>query len=174
MSTRKSMKLPIIITLVLIIIVIYFFINIKQSTVTCEKTDKYGEDIIVKEQVITTLDSKKINSIKVKKTIKLSDEYIKNEELIDNIKESIDRTMSYLGKNINYKIDDNNIIIDIEVNKDELILLDNIYFEKYNNKYEIKINSNTKSSSVIALSIGDNYVDSELMKKLKEKGYSCK
>ena len=63
--------------------------NMKKQQINIIKTDKYGEDIIVKEQVITTLDSKKINSIKVKKIIKLSDEYIKNEELIDNIKESI-------------------------------------------------------------------------------------
>lgn len=174
MNTRKSIKLPIIITLLLIIIVVCFFTNIKQSKVTCEKTYKYGEDIVVKEELVTTLDNNKISNIKLRKEIYLSDNYIKDEDLIRNINLSLDRTLEYLGKKVNYRNSENSIIIDIEVKKDEVVLLDNIYFEKYNNDYDIKINSNTKSNSIVVLHVGENYTDATLMKKLKEKGYSCK
>ena len=39
---------------------------------------------------------------------------------------------------------------------------------------ETKINSNTKSTDIVVLKVGDNYTDGEFMKKLKNNGYSCK
>ena len=37
MATRKSKTLPIIITLIIILIIVYLFATIKQSQVTCER-----------------------------------------------------------------------------------------------------------------------------------------
>ena len=42
-----------------------------------------------------------------------------------------------------------------------------------NGNIEVKINSNTKSNDVIALSIGDSYTEGELMTRLKNNGYLC-
>ena len=55
----------------------------------------------------------------------------------------------------------------------DILLLKNIEFIS-NDDLEIKIDSNIKSSNVIALKVGDNYTESELMKRMKNNGYSCK
>ena len=62
------------------------------------------------------------------------------------------------------------IVVEISVNKNEVILLKNISFEDK----KIVINSNTKSSDVLTLTVGDDYTDGEFMKTLKGYGYSCK
>ena len=52
-------------------------------------------------------------------------------------------------------------------------MLKNIEFND-NGDLQIKIDSNTKSSDVIALKVGDNYTEGELMTRMKNNGYSCK
>ena len=64
-------------------------------------------------------------------------------------------------------------IINIKIDDNKLVLLDNISFIE-NDSLEIKVESNTKNSNVVVLSVGDNYTDGELMKRLKNNGYSCK
>ncbi len=170
MSSRKSRKLPIIITFIIIGIIVFLFVRIKQTEVTCEKTYNFDSGISIKEKVVATLDGKQINMLNVTKTILLPEKYINDVEYINDIKNNLDRTLSYLGKKVSYSFLDDRIIVEISVNKNEVILLKNISF----NDKKILINSNTKSSDVITLTIGDDYTDGEFMKKLKGYGYSCK
>ena len=170
MSTRKSMKLPIIITFIIIGIIVFLFARIKQTEVICEKTYNFDSGISLNEKVIATLDGKEINKLDVTKTIILPEKYIKDENYVSDIKNNLDRTLSYLGDKVNYSILDDRIIIEISVNKNEVVLLKNISFEDKN----IVINSNTKSSEVVTLTVGDDYTDGEFMKTLKGYGYSCK
>ena len=81
--------------------------------------------------------------------------------------------MEYLGKNVKYSFGEDRVIVKINVQKDEIVLLNNIDF-LVNDDIQVKINSNTKSSDVITLSVGDNYTDGELMTRLKNNGYTCK
>ena len=172
MGTRKSMTLPIIISLIFIVVIIYLFSNIKQTEVNCSMTNKFENGISIDEDVSATLDGKKINSISVTKTIYLPEKY-RNDNDIEEIKSSLDRTLEYLGDNVRYNILDDKIIVKINVEKNEIILLDNISFESSSN-LEMIIDSNTKSSDVITLSVGDSYTDGEFMKMMRAKGYSCK
>lgn len=172
MSTRKSMTLPVIITLIMIVIIIYLFATIKQSQVVCEKVRMFDSDIRLEERIVSTLDGKSIKGISVTKTIILPDKYAK-ETYFNSIKFSLERTLSYLDDKVKYTIDGNKLIVRINVNKDEIVLLDNIDFID-NGTLEVKVNSNTKSSDVVTLTVGDNYTDGELMKSLKNKGYTCK
>ena len=75
----------------------------------------------------------------------------------------------------NFIVDEN--LIDSIVNKamidNETLVLNNIEFFE-NDKLEIKINSNTRSSDVVTLSIGDKYTEGELMTKMKNNSYVCK
>lgn len=174
MNTRKSMTLPIVITLIFIVIIVYLFMNLKQSKVICEKSTSYDGGFVVKEVVESTTDGKKINSIKVTKTIFMADRYINNSESIEEIKNTIENTLEYLGDSVSYSLLDDRIIIEIEISKNELVLLDNINFIDNGGKIEVVIDTNTKSSGVVSLAVGDNYTDGELMKRLKNKGYSCK
>ena len=174
MSTRRSKTLPIIITLIFIVIIIYLFMNLKQSKVSCQKSKAYDGGITVKEVVETTTDSKKINSMKITKTIYFADRYKNNIDSLDEIKNAIKNTLDYLGKKVTYNVMDDRIIIEINVSNDELVLLDNINFVDNGGKIEVIIDTNTKSSSVVALAVGDNYTDGELMKRLKNRGYTCK
>lgn len=174
MNTRKSMTLPIIITLIFIVIIIYLFMNLKQSKVICEKNTSYDGGFKVKELIESKTDGKKINSIKVTKTIYVADRYINNTDSIEEIKSVIENTLDYLGDKVSYSVLDDRIIIVITVSKDELVLLDNINFVDNGGKVEVVIDTNTKSSGVISLAVGDSYTDGELMKRLKNKGYSCK
>lgn len=170
MYTRKSMKLPVIITFIIIGVIVFLFVRIKQTEVTCEKTYVFDSGISLKEKVVATLDGKEIDKLDVTKTIFLPDKYIKDEDYVNDIKNNLDRTLSYLGDKVKYNILDDKIVVEIKVNKNEVVLLRNISF----NDKGIVINSNTKSSDVVTLSIGDDYTDGEFMKTLKGLGYSCK
>lgn len=172
MSTRKSMTFPIIIALIFIVVIISLFASIKQTEVICSNSTSYDSGIKLDEEVIAEIDGKKISRLQVTKTIHLTDKY-KNNDSINEIKESLDRTLSYLGDNVKYNVSDDKIIVTIDVDKNEIVLLDNIDFSLKNNAF-ININSNTKSSDVITLKVGDAYSDGEFMQKMKSMGYSCK
>lgn len=170
MSNRKSMKLPVIITFIIIAVIVFLFTRIKQTEVVCEKTYNFDSGISLNEKVVATLDGKEINKLDVTKTIMLPEKYIKDENYVNDIKDSLDRTLSYLGDKVNYSILDDRIIVEISVKTNEIVLLKNIKFEDK----KIVIDSNTKSSEVVTLAVGDDYTDGEFMKTLKGLGYSCK
>lgn len=170
MSSRKSMRLPIIITFIIIAVIVFLFARIKQTEVVCEKTYNFDSGISLKEKVVATLDGKEINKLNVTKTIILPEKYIKDENYVEDIKNNLDRTLSYLGDKVNYSILDDRIVVEISVDKNEVVLLKNIKFEDKN----IVIDSNTKSNDVVTLTVGDDYTDGEFMKTLKGLGYSCK
>ena len=172
MSTRKNMALPVVLTFIIIVIIIYLFATIKQTEVSCEKTKIFDANIRLTENVVTTMDSKKIDKINVKKTIVLPEKYVKDDHYLNGIKNALDNTLEYLGDNVKYTIGDDRIIINIEVSKNEVVLLDNIDFI-ISDDLQIKIDSNTKSSGVVTLTVGDNYTEGELMKRLKNNGYTC-
>ena len=174
MSTRKSMKLPIAITLIFILIIVYLFMNIKQSKVICENGKVFDGGFRVDEYIESNTDGKKIISMNIVKTIYVSDRYVNNTDSIEEVKNVIMNTLDYLGDKVTYEVLNDRIVINIKVHKNELVLLDNIDFIDNGGKIEVVINTNTKSSDVISLSVGDNYTDGELMKKMKNRGYSCK
>lgn len=173
MATRKNMTLPIILTFIFLVIVVYLFATIKQSQVTCDKRKSFDSNISLSEHIVTTLDGKKITSLDVTKTIVLPEKYTSDDTHLNSIRFALDNTLSYLGKNVKYSIGEDRITVKIHIDKNQLVLLDNIEFV-VNDDIEIKINSNTKSSDVIVLKVGDNYTDGEFMKRLKNHGYSCK
>ena len=172
METRKSMTLPVIITFIIIGIIVYLFATIKQTEVTCIKSNLYDDEIRLNEQITATIDGKKIEKLNVVKTIILPDKY-NNDRYLNSIKYSLEETLEYLGDKSKISINDNKIIVNIEVKKNEVVLLNNINFI-VNDDLEVEIDANTKSSNVITLSVGDNYTDGEFMKRLKNNGYTCK
>ena len=172
MSTRKSMTFPIILTFVIIVIIVYFFVTIKQTEVVCNKTNLYDGNIQISEEIHTMLDGKKIIGMNLTKTFILPDKFA-DEDHFDLVRASLNNTLEYLGDKVKYNVLDNKLIVTINVHNDELLLLDNIEFF-VNDDIQIHINSNTKSSDVITLKIGDNYSDGEFMKRMKNNGYSCK
>lgn len=173
MSTRKNMTFPIILTFIIIAIIVYLFTSIKQSEVTCEKTRTFDGDIRLVERLVAVTDGKEIDSMRLTKTIILPEKYLKDGDNLTGVKNALENTLDYLGKNVKYSVGDDRVVVNIEVKKDEILLLNNIDFVA-NQDLQIKINSNTKSSDVITLSVGDNYTDGELMMRLKNNGYSCK
>ncbi len=172
MTTRKSMTLPIIITFIIIAIIVYLFANIKQTEIVCSMTESFDGDVVLQENLVTTLDSKKITSMKLVKTIILPPEYA-DEVHLNSIKFALDNTLEYLGKKVYYTISSDRIITEVKVDKNEVLLLDNIQFV-VNDDLQVVIDSNTKSSNVITLTVGDNYSDGEFMMRLKNNGYHCK
>ena len=170
MSSRKSRKLPIIITFIILAVIVYLFVRIKQTEVTCQKTYNFESGIYLKEKVVATLDGKEIDKLSVTKTIYLSQKYTNDEKFINDIKDNLDRTLSYLGDKARYSVLNDRVVIEIKVSKDEVVLLKNISF----NENGIVVNSNTKSSDVLTLTVGDDYTDGEFMNTLKSLGYSCK
>ena len=102
----------------------------------------------------------------------LSDKYADDTHL-NSLHASLDNTLEYLGKDVRYSIGDNYIVVKASISKDkQLVLLNNIDFQNTNDLHII-INSNTKSSDVIKLAVGDNYTEGELMMHLKNRGYTC-
>ena len=173
MSTRKSMTFPIIITFLIIVIIVYFFATIKQTYVTCDKVRTFDGDIQVSEHVVSSLDGKEITRLAVTKKITLPDKYAQDGTRLNSIRFALENTLNYLDNKVKYSEGDNQVTVTIDVNKNEVVLLDNIDF-MVNDDIQIKINSNTKSNDIVVLKVGDNYTDGELMKKLKNNGYICK
>ena len=173
MGTRKSMKLPVLITLILILIIVYLFATIKQTQVTCVKNNLFDDDIRVNEEVTAIIDNKRIDELSITKTIILPEKYTKNDTYLNSIKSSLDKTLEYLGNKAKITVEENRVIVKIKVKEDEVVLLNNISFN-VNDDLQIEVDSNTKSSNVVTLSVGDNYTDGEFMKRLKNNGYTCK
>lgn len=172
MSTRKSMTFPVVITFIIILIIVYLFTTIKQTEIICNRVRSFDKDVKVTEDINTIIDGKKITGITVVKTIVLPSAYA-DETHLNSIKYSLQKTLEYLGDKVKYSIDDNIIKVTINVHKNEIVLLNNISFV-VNDDLEIIINSNTKSSEVIPITVGDNYTDGEFMMHMKNYGYSCK
>lgn len=172
MSTRKSMTFPIILTFIIIVIIVYLFVTIKQTEVVCSKNHLYDGDIQLTEEIHTMLDGKRITGMQLTKTFVLPKKFA-DENHFEMLRASLNNTLEYLGDKVKYSVLDNKLIVTINVHKNELLLLDNIEFF-VNDDIQMHINSNTKSSDVINLKIGDNYTDGEFMKRMKNNGYSCK
>ena len=173
MATRKSMTLPIIITFIIIAIIVYLFATIKQTQVTCVKNNLFDDNIRVNEEVTAVIDGKRIDELTITKTIILPEKYTKNDTYLNSIKFSLEETLDYLGKKAKITVEDDRVIVNINVKKNEVVLLNNISFY-VNDDLQIVVDSNTKSSSVVTLAVGDNYTDGEFMKRLKNNGYACK
>ena len=175
MNTRKNLTFPVVLVFLFIIIIVYLFSSIKQTTITCEKTRIFDSDIKVEETVVSKIDGKRIIELNVTKTIYLPEKYANDSEKMLLIKNSLEKTLEYLGDDVTYKYNNNNVVVSITIDKNnELVLLDNISFIDNSGNIEVKINSNTKSNDVIALAVGDSYTEGELMTRLKNNGYSCK
>lgn len=173
MESRKSMRLPVIITFIIIAIIVYLFATIKQTEVTCVKNNLYDDEVRLNEEVTAVIDGKKIDSLNIVKTIILPDKYTTNDKHLNSIKYALEETLEYLGDKAKVTINGNKVIVNINVKKNEVILLNNISFI-VNDDLEVEIDANTKSSNVVTLSVGDNYTDGEFMKRLKNNGYTCK
>ena len=158
MNTRRSMKLPIIFVLIFLIVIVSFFSSIKQKEIICQKEVDFFSKIQLKEYVVTNIEGKKIKSMNVVKNI-LFREDLSREEM-DRIVEAIHRTHNYLGKKVKYTFGEDKIVIKINVSSNEVILFDYI---RFNDKkpIEISINTNTKSSEVLSLKVGDSYSEGE-------------
>lgn len=172
MVTRKSMTFPVVITVMVILIIVYLFATIKQTEVICNRTRVFDDDVKVSEEVNAIIDGKKITEMVVVKTIVLPSKYADDTHR-NSIKYSLEKTLDYLGNKVKYSISDNAITVTMKVHKNEIVLLNNIDFS-VNDDLEIIVNSNTKSSNVIPLTVGDNYTDGEFMMHMKNHGYSCK
>ena len=172
MSTRKNMTLPIIIAVIFIVIIIYLFATIKQTEVSCIKKRSFDGDVRLTEELKAMVDGKEIKSITLRKAIFLPEKYADDTHL-NSLHMALDNTLEYLGENVRYSVGDNRIVFKATISKDkQLVLLNNINFQ-VNDDLRIIINSNTKSSDVIKLAVGDNYTEGELMKRLKNNGYTC-
>ena len=173
MDNNNGRAFPIVLTILIIGIIVYLFATIKQPYVECNRqfTDDLG--IVVKENIVTTFGGNKIDTMKVTKTIILPDEYAKK-KYVDSIKFSLENSLNYLGsKKVKYEVFNNKVVARITIDKDETVILNNIEFND-NDGLQIKINSNTKSSEVVTLKIGENYTQGQFMTRLKNNGYVCK
>lgn len=173
MNNNNGRAFPIVLTILIIGIIVYLFATIKQPYVECNRqfTDDLG--IVVKENIVTTFGGNKIDTMKVTKTIILPDEYAKK-KYVDSIKFSLENSLDYLGsKKVKYEVFNNKVVARITIDKDETVILNNIEFND-NDGLQIKINSNTKSSEVVTLKIGENYTQGQFMTRLKNNGYVCK
>ncbi len=174
MKTRKSKIFPILITILLIVIIIYLFATVKQPFIECTKTTTFDSNIKVKEDLKASLNNNKISKIDLTKTIILPDDLIKDSKHMNSIEYALKESYDYLGKNnVMLRKEDNKIIMKISIEKDETVILNNIEFTN-NNELQIKVDSNTKSSNVVALKIADKYTEGELMTRMKNNGYACK
>ena len=90
--------------------------------------------------MVSTLDGKKITSLDVVKTIVLPDEYTKDETHLNSLQFALDNTLDYLDQNVKYTINEDRLIVKIHVDKNQIVMLDNISFQ-VNDDIQIKIDS---------------------------------
>ena len=173
MGTRKSMKLPIAITIIMIIIIIYLFVTLQQDKVTCEKTTTYDNGVSLTENITSVIDNNSISNLHVVKKITLPDKLLSDDTYKNSVKYSLENTLDYLGKKVKYNTTSNSVIVTIDVSKNEVVLIDNIDFNS-DDELGIDIDTSTFSGDVITLKVGDKYSTGEFMKKLKNNSYTCR
>ena len=125
MFSSKS-RLPIIITVMLIAIIIYLFATVEQPLVVCEKKVKNDLDITVSEVLETTLDSNEIRKMVLVKTIILPDEYLGDNDQLDNIMFILDKSYEYLGDKVTITKSKDRVVVKVVVEDEETIILNNI------------------------------------------------
>ena len=170
MTRTRNYTPVVILSFLILMIIIYLFINFKQETITCFSTTTY-DDVTVSENLVANFSGNSISSMTLTKKIKVSDKYADTKH-INQIVNALEKTLGYL-KDVDYSTSSNSVTVTINTTSKDVLLLKNIEFIS-NDDLEIKIDSNIKSSNVIALKVGDNYSESELMKRMKNNGYSCK
>ena len=174
MKANKSKALPMIITVIMIVIIIYLFATVKQPLVVCDRKVKDDLGITVSEVLETTIDGNKIDKMILTKTVILPEEYLVDDSQLDSIMFGLEKTYQYLGEDkVSVVKGKDRVTVKVEIEDDETIILNNIEFF-YNDELEMKVITNTKSSEVITLKIRDSYTEGELMTRLKNNGYSCK
>ena len=174
MFTSKGKGLPIIITIMLIVIIIYLFATVEQPLVVCEKKVTDDLDITVSEVLETTLDGKEIKKMVLVKTIILPDKYLVDDNELDSIMFALEKSYKYLGEDkVLVTKGKRSVTVRVVVEDDETIILNNVEFFD-NDGLQMRINSNTRSSEVLTLRVEDDYTEGEFMTRLKNNGYSCK
>ncbi len=174
MFTSKGKGLPIIITIMLIVIIIYLFATVEQPLVVCEKKVTDDLDITVSEVLETTLDGKEIEKMVLVKTIILPDKYLVDDNELDSIMFALEKSYKYLGEDkVLVTKGKRSVTVKVVVEDDETIILNNLEFFD-NDGLQMRINSNTRSSEVLTLRVEDDYTEGEFMTRLKNNGYSCK
>lgn len=175
MITKTSKIVPIFLSVLFIVIIIYLFATIRQPYIQCSRsvTDDLGIRIV--EDLSVVLDANKIQEMELVKTIILPDNYDdKIDTYLDSIRFSLERSYDYLGKKVvSVSTGSDRVIVHIKVRDKETLILNNLEFFD-DGALELKINPNTKSSGVVALRVTDSYTEGEFMKRMKNNGYACK
>lgn len=161
------MKLPILVVFFFIIIIVSFFSSIKQKEVTCIKKTSFS-NLSLEENIVSKIDGKKIRSMDITKSFSFTE--LPNRYDMDMIIDKLNNSLDYLKDKVKYTISEDKIIINIHVDRNEVVLLDNISFDGKG----IVVLTNTKSSEVLTLAVSDNYTEREYKKRLKQKGFRCK
>ena len=173
MNNKKSnVFISLFIVIILIGIIIYLIANVKQPYVECSLSNTDDLGITINEKVITTLSSRSITSLNITKKIILPKKYDTSSNK-NAIIYSLNSAFEYLGDDVTIREEDNTIIVNIKTDSKIPVILDNISFN-YTDSLAININTNTKSSDVFTISVGDKYSEGELMVSLKNYGYNCK
>ena len=170
---KKNFFFPIVVTVLILLIISYLFINIKQPYVECTKTTVDDNNIKITEELKAGLDGNKISSIYVEKTIVIPDTIPNRDSFLESTKFALEHAYEYLGDNVEIVKNTDRVIVKANLDKKGTIILNNIEFIN-NGELSIKINSNTKSSDVITLSIKDKYTEGELMSRMKNNSYVCR
>lgn len=174
MKHGKNRVFPIVLTIVMIVIIIYLFATVKQPLVVCDRKVVDDLGITINEELEVTMEGSKIGKIILVKTIKLPDEYLKDETYINSVMFMLENSYAYLDKEkVSVNKTKSTVTSRVEIDDNEVVMLNNIEF-KDNDGLQMKINSNTKSSDVVTLKIKDSYTEGELMARLRNNGYSCR
>lgn len=169
---KKNMFTGFIISIIIILIVFYLIANIKQPYVECRVNNTDDLGINYNEVVKSQFSSKSISKIEVVRIISLPDKYYDKANL-NAIVFSLKRAYKYLGDDVKISINDNKVIMKINTTKNKPIIFNNMEFS-YTDSLGININTNTKSSDVVNLKVGDKYSEGEYMVLMKNYGYRCK
>ena len=142
--------------------------SVKQPYIECSNEKVTDANSVVNENLKVSLEGNKISKIEVIKSMNLDKRYI------NSISYSLENAYKYLGNKASIERESDKIIVKITVDKNnETILLNDIDF--YNNDgLQIDVESNTKSSDVVTLSINDKYSEGDLLIRMKNNGYRCK
>lgn len=169
---KKQMFTGFILVGIIIIIIFYLITNIKQPYVDCNisHTDDLG--VKVTEEVTSNFNSRSISKIEVIRKIYLPEKYNTKANL-NAVSYSLKRSYKYLGKDVAINVYDDHVTMKISTTKNKPIILDNMEFYDTNG-FGINIDTNTKSSESINLTVGDKYSEGEYMVFMKNYGYSCK
>ena len=175
-NVMENKNLIIAVVVVIVVLIVALSLGIKSSnTLKCSIDKEIIKGFNNNESLVFKFGKKKLKSIKLDRTISLSEYYAERGTYTETLEMSLNNAYKYLGDSYKINKADDKVTVNIDTT-DKGIVLDNLII-KYNSEDDdttLRFDVETDLDSEKAFKIGDEYKKADVKKTLTDMGYTCK